>query len=195
MKTTTDKLTTDYLGNLANGTEQYVKQCSDGSWCCEAESPPLTNLNKLNSTEQDQVNTCCDQGKGVFIDNGKISTTNPKGTATNSSGAASTTKSSSAINTSTPLPQHSNHAGAIAGGVVGGVAVLVIIAAAIFFLARRSRNSKAQKNPMTPAPIYSNNIGRHEAGGTGLPLEKQGNEIIEKDGAPMTREKPVVYEI
>ncbi|KAL2041923.1 hypothetical protein N7G274_005111 [Stereocaulon virgatum] len=157
----------DYLGNIANATEQYVKECQDGSWCCEAENPPLNSNGGLNSTLQGQVDTCCAQGKGVFIKNGIATNVNPNATTTGSS----------ATSTSTPA-QHSTPVAAIAGGVTGGVIGLAVIALAIFFCLRSIRRNKARKHDSTfnPSP---GNIPKREV------HEKYGNERVEADGAQL----------
>lgn len=86
----------DYLGNEAKATEQFAKQYDNRSRCCEAGIPPLTNLNNLNSTYQNQVNNCCDQGKGLFINNNsKVTNINPNRTTTSSSTSATATEPSS----------------------------------------------------------------------------------------------------
>lgn len=53
-----------------------------------------------------------------------------------------TNSSSPALPSPSAHPQHSNHAGAIAGGVVGGLAGLTIIGALIFLLLRSWRREK-----------------------------------------------------
>ena len=155
-----------------------MKQCKDGSWCCEAESTPLNNSGDLNSTLQGQVDTCCAQGKGVFIKNGIVTNDNSNATTTSSSATSTTT------NTTSPTPaQHSTPVAAIAGGVVGGIIVLAIIALAIFFCLRSIRKNKARKQDSTlsTSPGYIPKHGVHE---------KYGNERVEADGtqsAPMMK--------
>lgn len=188
----------DYLGNAANRTEQFVKQCNDGSWCCEAQIPPLNNLNNLNSTLLGQVNACCDQGKGLFIDNGKITNVNPKGTATSSSPTATATKTSPSPTPSSPsssaASQNSSHAGAIAGGTVGGIASLVIIAMAIFFYIRWRRKPKSQELSSTPV-LMPEDGSKQEMDGIGMPYEKYGSARFEKDGVQLSGGRGGPHEI
>ena len=178
-----DKAVADYLGNEANNTEQYVKQCDDSSWCCEAQTPPLTNLNNLNSSLQGQVDSCCSQGKGVFINNGIVEKVNPNGTATSSS----TTSSSAVTHTISPLSTsmstsstHSTNVGAIVGGVLGGVAALVIIAVAIIFCRRSRGKRRTNKNGgfLQDTKDTARGTEHHE---------KYGNERFEKDGTQMAQ--------
>ncbi|CAK7198752.1 hypothetical protein SEUCBS139899_001416 [Sporothrix eucalyptigena] len=86
------------------------------------------------------------------------STTSPKSTAINTAGGSSTTTPTSP--TTTPPAKKSTNTGAIAGGVVGGVAGLALIGAGIFFLLRHQRKNSA----MTPA------AGAPGAGPGGAPL-------------------------
>ena len=183
----------DYLGKLANDSEQYVKQCDDGSWCCEAHSPPLNDQNVLNSTMQNQVNACCSQGSGVFIEDGKVTNVNPDGSTISASATTAATQSPSlptttavtqppSSPTTSPIPQPIKHTGAIAGGVVGGIAGLFLIVVAIFYCRRTKR-----KPDSMPEDSFGQGIrgvyGLHEKDGTGKIQEKDGTERIqEKDG-------------
>ena len=186
----------DYLGNVANATEQFVKQCDDGSWCCEAETPPLDNHNILNSTMQNQVNGCCSQGKGVFINKGKVTNVNPSGTATSTSATAAATKSPSSP-TPSSSSQHNSHVGGIAGGVVGGVAGLVFIVVATFYCRRRKRNPDCMHEAWNLHEKQGNE--RFETDGTQMAAwnlhEKQGNERFETDGTQVVGERNGTYEI
>ena len=183
----------DYLGKLANDSEQYVKQCEDGSWCCEAQTPPLNDQNILNSTMQNQVNACCSQGSGVFIDNGKVTNVNPNGTTIKASATTAATQSSSPPTTS-PIPQPNNHTGAIAGGVVGGVAGLFLIVAATFYC----RRMKRKPDPM-PEDSFGQGIrgvyGLHEKDGAERIQEKDGNERFETDGKQVAGGRNGPYEM
>ena len=173
----------DYLGNVANATEQFVKQCDDGSWCCEAQDPPL-DQNVLNSTMQSQVDGCCSRGSGVFINNGKVTNVNPSGTATSASATPTTTQSPSSPTRTSP-PQPNNHTGAIAGGVVGGVAGLVLIVVATFYCRRMKRN---------PNSMPEDSSGQEMLEAWNL-HEKHGNERFETDGTPVVGERNGPYEM
>ena len=183
----------DYLGNVANATEQFVKQCDDKSWCCEAESPPLDDQNVLNSTLQNQVDACCSQGKGVFINNGKVTNVNPSGTATSASATAATTRSPSSA-TPKPPPLHNNHTGAIAGGVVGGVIGLVLIVVATFYFRRMKRNHESLPEGSLGQEIRGV-PGLHEKHGNERLHEKGGNERFETDGMQVAGGRNGPYEL
>lgn len=76
--------------------------------------------------------------------------------------------SASASATHTPVPSHS-HAGAIAGGVIGGVAGLLLLLGLIWFLLRR-RRSKHQVKPAFEKSEQSDKSDlptRHEYKSTG----------------------------
>jgi hypothetical protein len=191
----------DLLGKPANASEQYVQQCGDGSWCCETSK-------HLNSTQQAKVNACCDQGKGMFVVNGKVTSVNPSGTSS-ISGASATAKASPSSTRASATPAtsssaaptpHNNNAGAIAGGVIGGIAVSVtIVVAVFFFFRRRSKKSKAQEQE----PAISDqkdalmHLGgpMHETEAGQRPHEKLGSERFEKDGTQLTGERGGPYEI
>lgn len=183
----------DYLGNEANATEQFVKQCDDGSWCCEAQTPPLNDQNVLNSSMQNQVNACCSQGKGVFINNGKVTNVNPNGTATSVSATTAATQTPTSA-TPTPPPPHHSITGAIAGGVVGGVAGLVLIVAATFYFRRMKRNRDSLPESSSGQDIRGVS-GLHEKHGSERLHEKDGNEKFETDGTQVAGERNGPYEI
>ena len=118
--------------------DEHVTPCPDKSYCCGI------------------VNTdCCKQGKGVFIDkNGLVTTVNPNSTESSS---ANTTSSDSKNTTSiiTPPPAPSGiGGGAIAGIVIGVVAGLAVIVAAVGYFARRkrTRTKDGKTYDSTPAP-------------------------------------------
>ena len=183
----------DYLGNVANATEQFVKQCDDGSWCCEAQTPPLNDQNVLNSSMQNQVNACCSQGKGVFINNGKVTNVNPNGTATSVSATAAATQSPSSA-TPTPPPPHHSNTGAIAGGVVGGVAGLVLIVVATFYFRRMKRNHDSMQEGSSEQEIRGAS-DHHEKHGKEWLNEKDGNERFETDGTQVASGRSGPYEM
>ena len=183
----------DYLGNVANATEQFVKQCDDGSWCCEAQTPPLNDQNVLNSSMQNQVNACCSQGKGVFINNGKVTDVNPNGTATSVSATAAATQSPSSA-TPTPPPPHHSNTGAIAGGVVGGVAGLVLIVAATFYFRRMKRNHDSMQEGSSGQEIRGASE-HHEMHEKEWLNEKDGNQRFETDGTQVASGRSGPYEM
>lgn len=183
----------DYLGRRANTTYQYVTQCHDKSWCCEAKDPPMNNDNVLNSTMQSQVNACCSQGSGVFINNGKVTNVNPNGTATSASATTAATQSPSSPTTS-PSPQHNSHTGAIAGGVVGGVAGLVLIVAATFYFRRMKRNRDSLPESSSGQEIRGVS-GLHEKHGSERLYEKDGSEKFETDGTQVAGGRNGPYEM
>ncbi|KAH8890033.1 hypothetical protein GQ53DRAFT_179664 [Thozetella sp. PMI_491] len=84
-------------------------------------------------------------------------TTTTQPPTTTSSSSTSTSFSSTSTSTTpspTPAPDSgsSTPVGAIAGGVVGGVAVLALVAFGIWWIMRKSKKDKAANAPPAPAP-------------------------------------------
>jgi hypothetical protein len=73
----------------------------------------------------------------------------PSGVYTSAISSAGASSTGSPSLTAVPKGSSSN-VGAIAGGVVGGIAMVSIVAGAIFYLRRRSRSSMALSSPYTP---------------------------------------------
>ena len=154
----------------------------------------MNDANVLNSTLQGQVNACCSRGSGVFINNGKVTTSvNPSATATSASASAAATHSPSSP-TPSPIPPHNNHTGAIAGGVVGGVAGLVLIGVAIFYFRRMKRNHDSMPEGSSGQEIQGIS-GLHEKHGSERLQEKDGNEMFETDGTQVAGGRNGPYEI
>ncbi|KAL8945883.1 MAG: hypothetical protein Q9222_007642 [Ikaeria aurantiellina] len=164
----------DAKGLDRNSNDETVHQCPDGSYCC----------GQYNTT-------CCDAGDGQWIVNGQATRINPNATTTSSSSASTTSSSTSSTSTTTitaaagqgNLSASSNSGsgtptGAIAGGVVGGIAVIAIGIGAIWYLRRRSKKSNQSSGPeqysspgAPPNPPYQEAFkpiqhpGLHEADG------------------------------
>lgn len=114
---------------------------------------------------------CCANNEGVWIVNGTTTNVNPSSATT--SGATITrsitvtpTSQAPVKATGTGSPGGSNHTGAIVGGVVGGLAVLVIIAAAAWFSRRwRAARRDSYSGPSTEKPFPEQEIPIKEGNG------------------------------
>ena len=133
-----------------------VTDCGDGSFCC-GDSNPNNPANFINATD------CCAQKKGVPISN-----SNAKSSSSTASSSTTTSPSSSQNpgSTSTTGPTTSaqgnstssstSHSGAIAGAVVGGIAIVALIGLALGLLAtwrRRKRNIGQEKEEFSKAEL------------------------------------------
>ncbi|KAI0275611.1 hypothetical protein BGY98DRAFT_48501 [Russula aff. rugulosa BPL654] len=99
----------------------------------------ITNQNDWNATQSYLLGDGTEIGPGTLL--------GPGGTPISSSTGPTGTSTSSTSSSSTPVPAsgHSSNTGAIAGGVVGGLAAIIVAIASMFFC-RRGRHSQ------TPAP-------------------------------------------
>ena len=108
-----------------------VTQCDDGSFCC--------GIGNNGST-------CCSQGKGVWMVDGKETSVNPNKTSS-AAASSSVTPATSAASASVPskygTATHHSRAGAIAGGVVGGAVALLLLAGLVYWVMRRRRHGNA----------------------------------------------------
>ncbi|KAL8760129.1 MAG: hypothetical protein Q9199_000266 [Rusavskia elegans] len=185
--TGTRDLTVVCTGNI--GTSVHVTPCQDGSYCCGAGTA---------------ANTCCAQGKGVFIDkHGQTTTANPSSSSSRSI-ATSSTISTTQTTSSTGLPstgaaasqtatgpsaavtktteKTTNNTGAIAGGVVGGlVAAALIVVAGLWFLRRRESKETSEKGPWIPYATSSE---------PGYFSETEGSNARRELPAPLGHEMP-----
>ncbi|CAL8584570.1 hypothetical protein XPA_010157 [Xanthoria parietina] len=147
-----------------------VHECPDGGFCCGQNN-----------------DTCCGTSAAQYIVNSQVTNVNPNSTTTSSSSSTSTSSSTPAPNgqgsPAPPTPQSNTdggtNIGAIAGGVIGGVVALAIIAAAIWFFKGRRKHQApdAQQQPhqaqdgyypppKSPAPPqYHVQPGLHEVQG------------------------------
>ncbi|KAG6986709.1 hypothetical protein G7Y79_00073g098080 [Physcia stellaris] len=171
----------DPFGNSVVNNNVALTVCDDGSLCCGT---------KTNGS------TCCIEGKGVWMVDGKETTVNPNATVSTSTSAlpASTSSASTAANaaestSSTPKSSsHKSNTGAIAGGVVGGVVGLAVIGGAIYWLFHPRQLGNGD-------PSQSNYNGQHTAVGSGaekryrpelpdteIPYEADGMQRNELDG-------------
>lgn len=145
--------------------------CDDGSLCCGI---------------QTNGSTCCIEGKGVWMVEGKETSVNPNATVATST-TALPASTSSAASPPQPSSQQSN-VGAIAGGVVGGVLGLAVIGGAIYWLfhPRKLRNegpSRSDYNGQHTAVISgAEKRYRPELPNTELPYEADGMQRNELDG-------------
>lgn len=180
-----------------------VTTCKDGSYCCG------------NGTLAD---ACCSTNLGLFIINGSavprnsafsmiVSRTTASSSPTSSqiSSTSTTPTSSSFLAKQQPPPARAAETGAIVGGTIGGVAVLVLGALIWKILDRRklppgsndkngnetpqssSLSSRAAfSNPCTVSPTPRN--GENIDGSSGVQEGNGGIEIGEVDGADATPE-------
>jgi hypothetical protein len=83
--------------------------------------------------------------------------------------------------------KHSNHIGAIAGGVIGGIASLVTAIMVILLCLQARRKPKTQLQ--TPATfLMPRSSPKHEREGIGRLWENYRSERFEKDGAQLAGE-------
>ncbi|KAI4227581.1 MAG: hypothetical protein L6R36_002282 [Xanthoria steineri] len=125
-----------------------VHECADGGFCCGQNN-----------------DTCCGTSEAQYIVNGQVTNVDPKSTTTSSSSSSSSTSSSTPApigqgSPAPPTPQSNTdggtNIGAIAGGVIGGVVALAIIAAAIWFFKGRRKHQvpDAQQQPHHAQDAY-----------------------------------------
>jgi len=95
----------------------------------------ITNQNDWNATQSYLLGDGTEIGPGTLL--------GPGGTPISSSTGPTGTSTSSTSSSSTPVPAsgHSSNTGAIAGGVVGGLAAIIVAIASMFFC-RRGRHSQ-----------------------------------------------------
>ncbi|KAL8959457.1 MAG: hypothetical protein Q9183_005632 [Haloplaca sp. 2 TL-2023] len=168
-----------------------------------------TNRNEDSDVEEGEIlyeacdqmrpfSMCCrlpgegDQSKWIY--NGKVTSTNPYTIPERESSSSSTSSTSPTNapnaelanqNDQSSEPDSGTPVGAIAGGVIGGVAALALLAAAIWFLRRRSKKNGQQKQaqyaeeqyaPVPPDP-RRRTLSEAPQYGKFEPNEKQQHEI------------------
>ena len=156
--------------------------CDDGSLCCGIGS---------------NGSTCCTEGKGVWMVNGKETTLNPNATASASASAlpastsstsTSTTSAPSIATESSKSSPSKNHTGAIAGGVVGGVVGLALVAGAMYWLFRPRRmgdgdpSRPKRRDLANELDSGAEKAYRHEMPNVEVPYEVDGIPRGELDG-------------
>lgn len=128
-----------HMDRAAN--DMTVTDCENGSYCCG------------NGTIAD---TCCQEGKGLFVLDGKAVSEPPTKANLSSSGAYSP-----------------NETKAIVGGVIGGVAVLALLSGFIAWIwMHHRRNTQSHE---IPQPVWINQTRSEEA------AVPKNNEIYEVD--------------
>ncbi len=133
-------------------TDETVTQCSDSTYCCGSSNGAGTGIGDV----------CCKNHQGVFLVDGKVSNTNPS--STGSAVPVVTATTSAPPVTLSPTPSNSLSTGAIAGGVVGGVAGLALVIVAISWFLVRSRRKRRAQNSTAPdlrGKEYANATGRY----------------------------------
>jgi len=135
-----------------NRTDEAVTQCSDSTYCCGSSNGAGTGVGDV----------CCKSHQGVFLVDGKVSNANPS--STGSAVPAVTATTSAPPVTLSPTPSNSLSTGAIAGGVVGGVAGLALVIGAISWFLVRSRRKRRAQNSTAPdlrGEEYANATGQY----------------------------------
>ena len=128
--------------------DEKVTPCSDGSYCCGDGAVGYT---------------CCNDGRGVFLKDGTTQATNPSSTIASSSSspttagvsASPTADADSSLTPATSPPSPNVDGGAIAGIVIGGLAGIVLLLVAFWFLLlKRRKGQEAARNGMVPQRGY-----------------------------------------
>ena len=142
----------DTNGDQWAGTTAPITVCGDGSYCCGVNNSAYPEANP-NGPE------CCSAGQGRKIVDGKIALTYPnKSTSTQSilhtssdtSITSSPSHATSPTYSSTPQLEKSttsNHKDMIVGGVVGGIAGLMLIVLAFRCLIAKWSRKRVRKSP------------------------------------------------
>ncbi|KAL8784137.1 MAG: hypothetical protein Q9195_009161 [Heterodermia aff. obscurata] len=166
------------------GIDVELTACDDGSLCCGIGT---------------NGSTCCTEGKGVWIVNGKETTVNPNKTASASASAIPASTSATSTTSATPGPSiatesseasisSKSHTGAIAGGVIGGVVGLGLIAGAMYWLFRPRRTGDMESSTSkrrgfaTELDSGAEKTQRHEMPNMQFPYEADGIPRGELDG-------------
>jgi hypothetical protein len=121
-----------------------------------------------------------------FIDSPELGPGTSLGTSSSSVSAPASTTTSSNTGTSTPVGSggHSSNAGAIAGGIIGSIAVISILVAGLFFYLRRRRS-------LAPTVVFEGDGARH-VDQVQFPMSDQGV-LAETLPETMAPPKPYVY--
>jgi len=126
----------DPWGGSVKGNNVDVTQCDDGSFCCGVGT---------------NGSTCCTEGRGVWMKNGKETKVNPSITFSATT-SPSATSAAPAAQTSKPVAvSHHSNAGAIAGGGVGGVIALILLLGLLYWIMRRRHSGVVSKPGETHA--------------------------------------------
>ncbi|KAF7325548.1 hypothetical protein MKEN_00404200 [Mycena kentingensis (nom. inval.)] len=121
------------------------------------EDPPIKTFHRYTGTVQFTYNAVLFSAEGMTNGNHTVSWTLSKDAETNGTVAlfdyAVITVDDSSPSPTTPSSSSKSHAGAIAGGVVGGLVALVLIAFGVFCFLRRRRRTAASSpdSPSTPS--------------------------------------------
>ena len=138
------------------------------------------------------------------IEDSALNTTTPSSKTNGTNGASGTGGQSPASSPSSSSPASSTPVGAIAGGVVGGVAALAITGALlyVFYFRRRRREKQAagaaaaanqwgKPELSTHASVSRNRHTIHEVHGDHRPNEIDGNGFVEAPARDPARPPPV----
>lgn len=166
-------------GEPYSGTDVKIKVCDNGSLCCG---------------DSETARPCCQQGKGVWLVEGKVYSSNPSSVSSSTSSTSSTLSVTASYTTTatpivpptsnptaTPSNQPSNHAsasrdytGVIAGSAVGGIVVLAVLICFLWWLTFMKKKGRSQ--PTAPAELDSSMAYQIDDGAYKFAQEQQYHE-------------------
>ncbi|CAK7208700.1 hypothetical protein SBRCBS47491_000180 [Sporothrix bragantina] len=149
-----------FCNDVAISTMQAILTTYSGETDGRSFSASLLNDGSLDSTAA-QTETFGGDGSGSTTTSAHTTSSTSGGGGSNGNTTPTPTPPTP---TPTPAPKKSTNTGAIAGGVVGGVAGLALIGAAIFFILRHQRKNSA----MTPAAGAPGAAGAAPGGAPGV---------------------------
>lgn len=119
-----------------------LSDCADGSYCCDADDR--------------QTAACCEAHNGLFVQNGRVTSSLAPNSST-ANPASSTTSISTGPGTPKTNPPSSN-TGPIVGGVIGGIAVITVLALAFWYFVLRRKATRSQDQPPRQHYEFQNGV-------------------------------------